>query len=78
MDTPPSPETTSRNISEAAAAALEAQGLSSRKAAELTGIALTTLNRRLSGATPFKVDELAVVANVAGTTVTALVEGRAA
>ena len=71
MDTP---EQTSREISRIVSEALGAAGISQRSAAEQTGIPLTTLSRRLTGAAPFLVTELAVLAKVLGTTVSALME----
>jgi len=69
MDTP---EQTSREISRTVSEALRAAGISQRSAADLTGIPLTTLSRRLTGAAPFLVTELAVLAKVLGTTVSTL------
>ena len=69
MDTP---EQTSREISRTVSEALRAAGISQRSAADLTGIPLTTLSRRLTGAAPFLVTELAVLAKVLDTTVSAL------
>lgn len=66
------PEQTSREISRAVSEALRAAGISQRIAAEQTGIPLTTLSRRLTGAAPFLVTELAALAMVLGTTVSAL------
>ena len=77
MDTP---EQTSREISRTVSEALRAAGISQRTAADQTGIPLTTLSRRLTGAAPFLVTELAVLAEMLGTTVSALTAsaGRAA
>ena len=69
MDTP---EQTSREISRIVSEALGAAGISQRSAAEQTGIPLTTLSRRLTGAAPFLVTELAALAKVLGTTVSTL------
>lgn len=69
MDTP---EATSKALAEAVKAALETAGVSRRDAAERTGIPLTTLQRRLTGRSPFLVTELAVLASLTGTTVSAL------
>ena len=69
MDTP---EQTSREISRTVSEALAAAGISQRSAADMTGIPLTTLSRRLTGAAPFLVTELAVLAKVLDTTVSAL------
>jgi transcriptional regulator with XRE-family HTH domain len=71
MDTP---EQTSREISRTVSEALRVAGISQRSAADLTGIPLTTLNRRLTGAAPFLVTELYSLAKVLGTTVSALTE----
>lgn len=69
MDTP---EQTSREISHTVSEALASAGISQRTAAAQTGIPLTTLSRRLTGASPFLVTELAVLAKVLDTTVSAL------
>lgn len=69
MDTP---ENTSRGIATAVKLALKDAGISRRDAAERTGIPLTTLQRRLTGASPFLVTELAALASLTGTTVSAL------
>ncbi len=53
--------------------ALSAAGVSHRTACAETGIALTTLHRRLIGASPFTVDELRSLASVAGTSDTSLI-----
>lgn len=62
-----------RGIASAASAALKAAGISQRDAAELTGIPLPTLSRRLTGKTPFKTTELEVIAQITGTTLTDIV-----
>lgn len=56
------------------AARIDAAGLSRREVASRTCIPLTTLTRRLSGASPFNVAELATLASVLGTTVSSLAE----
>lgn len=66
MDTP---ENVSRALSETVARRLAAAGISQRSAAERTGIALTTLSRRLTGTSPFLATELAAIACLLGTTV---------
>jgi hypothetical protein len=48
----------------ASSAALKAAGITKRAAATLTGIPLTTLSRRLTGASPFLVTELPALARV--------------
>lgn len=70
MDTP---ESTSRGIAEAVKVALSTAGISRRDAAAQTGIPLTTLQRRLTGSSPFLVTEIAALAHLTGTTVSALV-----
>lgn len=65
-------QTVSQGMARAVAAALTGAGLSQRDAASATGIPLTTLSRRLTGRSPFTVTELAELATVAGTTVSAL------
>lgn len=71
MDTP---HTVSQGIARAVAVALTDSGLSQRAAAAASGIPLATLSRRLTGHSPFTVDELSILATLAGTTVSALVE----
>lgn len=71
MDTP---ETTVRSIAEAVSQALADAGISRKEAVEATGIPLTTLQRRLTGHSPLRIDELAALATLAGTTVPALME----
>ena len=71
------PEQVSRGISHNISEALAKAGISQRAAADLTGIPLTTLSRRLTGAAPFLVTELAVLAKVLNTTVSALTTDQA-
>ena len=66
------PEIVSAQISAHVANLLASAGISQRTAATQTGIPLTTLSRRLTGASPFLVTELAVLAKVLDTTVSAL------
>jgi transcriptional regulator with XRE-family HTH domain len=66
------PEQTSRALARAVAEALAEAGVSQRKAAEATGIPLTTLSRRLTGASPLLATELASLASLLGITVSAL------
>jgi hypothetical protein len=65
-------EQTSRKIALAVSQALTDAGISQRSAAEQSGIPLTTLSRRLTGASPFLITELAVLARMLNTTVGAL------
>lgn len=59
MDTNPTfHEQVARNV----AAAVSAAGETTKNVAEATGIARMTLTRRLTGATPFTVAELALIA----------------
>lgn len=69
MDTP---EQVSRALSETISRRLTAASISQRTAAERTGIALTTLSRRLTGTSPFLATELAALAGLLGTTVSNL------
>lgn len=69
MDTP---ESTSAGIAAAVRAALDRAGITRRDAALRTGIPLTTLQRRLTGRSPFLVTELSALASLTGTTVSAL------
>lgn len=73
MDTT-SPTETTRRIAVAVTSALREAGISQDTAAERTGIARTTLKRRLSGNSPFKVSELDALATLTGTTLGALVQ----
>lgn len=65
-------EQTSRKIALAVSEALTEAGISQRAAADQSGIPLTTLSRRLTGASPFLITELAVLAQILNTTVGAL------
>lgn len=65
-------ETTVRAIAAAVCQALDEAGISRKAAVEATGIPLTTLQRRLTGHSPLRVDELAALASLAGTTVGAI------
>lgn len=51
---------------------LDRGGISQREAATRTGIPLTTLHRRLTGASPFSVNELLRIASLLDTTVSRL------
>jgi transcriptional regulator with XRE-family HTH domain len=73
MDTTHQTDTT-RRIAAAVTSALRASGITQDTAAERTGIARTTLKRRLSGLSPFKVSELDALATLCDTTVLALVQ----
>lgn len=64
---------TTKSIAEVASAALAEAGISQREAAELTGIPLATLSRRLTGRTPFILTELELIATLAGTTMADIV-----
>lgn len=68
MDT----DTHSKALAEVVKIALADAGVSRRDAAARTGIPLTTLSRRLTGNSPFLSTELAALASLAGTTVSAL------
>lgn len=61
----------SEELAETVKAALKAAGLSQRDAAEQSGVALTTLNRRLGG-DPFTYKELVALAKVLRVRVSAL------
>jgi len=67
------PADTSRGIAANVSAALRAASISQRDAAARTGIAINTLSRRLTGHSPFSVTELALLADILGTTVPNLV-----
>lgn len=54
--------------------ALESAGKSQLSASEQTGIPRTTLLRRLSGVSPFTVDELQRIADLLGVPVHSLIE----
>lgn len=70
MDTP---DATARGIARAVTDALQGAGISQRTASVETGIPLTTLTRRLTGKSPFLITELAALASLADTTVSALI-----
>lgn len=70
MDTP---EAASRAVADAVKAALSEAKITRREAASRSGIPLTTLERRLSGRSPFDVNELYVLATMAGVKVSDLV-----
>lgn len=73
MDTIPPTETT-RRLAVVVTSALREAGITQDAAVERTGIARTTLKRRLSGSSAFKVTELEALARLAGTTVLALMQ----
>jgi transcriptional regulator with XRE-family HTH domain len=52
--------------------------ITQRDAAEQTGIHLTTLKRRLTGRTPFRVDELIAIADLLNVSATTLIDTRRA
>lgn len=66
------PDAASRAVARAVSDALRAAGVSQRDAAERSGIPLTTLSRRLTGASPLLYTELVALAGLAGVTVTEL------
>jgi transcriptional regulator with XRE-family HTH domain len=68
------PTPTSAAIAAEVTRLIDASGLSRRDVANRTGIALTTLTRRLTGTSPFSITELAAVASLLGTTVSSLAE----
>lgn len=72
------PLDTSRGIAATVSAALREAGISQRDAAARTGIAINTLSRRLTGNSPFLVTELALIAELLGTTVPELISAKAA
>lgn len=62
MDT----NTADHTVAQRVTAAMQAGGYSQKATAEASGIPRVTLIRRLSGATPFTVKELASIADVLG------------
>lgn len=64
------PETLSRAISALIADELAAADIPLRTASETTGIPRTTLRRRLIGASPLTMDELAALLDLLGITLT--------
>ena len=64
--------THSQALAEVVKIALADAGVTRREAASRTGIPLTTLTRRLTGNSPFLATELAAIASVTDTTVSAL------
>lgn len=69
MDTPPNAD--KRDIAHAVSEAITRAGLTPLDVANRTGIAKSTLYRRLAG-DPFKTTELYLIAKETGTTVSAL------
>lgn len=65
--------TTSQGIARVISQRLEAADISQRSVSADTGIALTTLSRRLAGKSPFGIDELEAIAALLGTTISDLV-----
>lgn len=66
------PNPTQRGLAAVVATALADAGFTQRNVAEVTGIPLATLNRRLTGASPFLVTELTAIADMLNTTTSAL------
>jgi transcriptional regulator with XRE-family HTH domain len=71
-------DTYSSRVAEQVTAKMEAAGLSQLGLSEKTGIARATLIRRLTGRSPFQVDELEAIAGVLGISVGDLLPGEAA
>jgi len=69
---------TSKGIAQAVSAALRGAGIAQRDAAAKTGIPLTTLSRRLTGNSPFNMDELDLLADLIGCAVADFVTTSAA
>jgi len=69
---------TSRTIAALVSAALREAGIPQRDAASRTGIPITTLSRRLTGNSPFNTDELDLIADLLGVTVSDLIAQAAA
>ena len=61
------------SIAQNIAEEIKSAGLSVRGAANLTGISLSTLRRRLTCESPFLINEIDAIADLLGTTVTKLV-----
>ena len=68
------PQQHSRSIGLVVNEALAEAGISQREASALTGIPLTTLNRRLNTQSPFLVTELESIATLLKTAVSTLFE----
>lgn len=66
------PKPSQQALAETVAAALQVAGLVQRDVAEGTGIPLATLNRRLTGRSPFLITELAAIAELLDTTASGL------
>lgn len=58
--------TINQQIAERVTAAIERAGKSTKGVSDETGIARTTLSRRLSGTSPFGADELILIGRVVG------------
>lgn len=71
MDTP---EQHARRVAAVVKRALDDAGVPQREASARTGIPMTTLVRRLGGSSPFKVAEVAALADVIGCTVASIFE----
>lgn len=69
---------TSKAVARAVSAALREAGIAQRDAASRTGIPTTTLSRRLTGHSPFNLNELELLANLTGRTVSDFVPRSAA
>lgn len=63
-----STETPQERVAKVVRAAVAAKGLSSPSLSLATGISRQTLDRRLSGKSPFNIDELARIASAIGCT----------
>jgi transcriptional regulator with XRE-family HTH domain len=66
------PQTAEGRIAEVVSGALESAGLTQSRVADLTGIPLATLNRRLRGITPFTYRELDLIAPLLERTVSSI------
>lgn len=64
-----------RGTAQKVAAALDLAGKSQLSVSEASGIPRTTLLRRLSGVSPFTVDELQRIADLLGVPVVSLIDG---
>lgn len=66
------PQALSVALTRAVSESMRDRRVSQRELADVTGIALVTLHRKLKGPTPFNVVELAAVAHALGTSLTDL------
>lgn len=65
--------TESERVAESVRVEMDKQHISQRRLAEQTGIPVTTLHRKLKGASPFTTTDIALIARELGTSMTAII-----